>query len=131
MRVLMLSRTTPYLPTHERPRLAAAHLLDQLSARHALALIAPRGRAETPAQRAWAAVRAQRFVQPRAGSWRSTLTGAPGDGLGAMRTAALRIIREWVPDVVHLDGDTWTAIARCYESLWARTADAGHTAVAA
>ena len=50
MRVLMLSRTTPYLPTHERPRLAAAHLLDQLSARHALALIAPRGRADARAQ---------------------------------------------------------------------------------
>jgi hypothetical protein len=26
---------------------------------------------------------------------------------------------------------TWSAIARCYESLWARTADAGLAAVAA
>ena len=43
MRVLMLSRTTPYLPTHERARLAPAYLLDQLAARHAFALIAPAG----------------------------------------------------------------------------------------
>ena len=55
MRVLMLSRSTPYLPTHERARRAPAHLLEQLSGRHAFALVAPAARAETPAQRAWAA----------------------------------------------------------------------------
>jgi glycosyltransferase involved in cell wall biosynthesis len=111
MRVLMLSRTTPYLPTHERARLALAQLLEQLSGRHAFALIAPAGRAETPAQRAWAAGRVRRFIQPPAGPWRSTLTGAPGDGLGVMRTAALRTIREWAPDVVHLDGAALAPLA--------------------
>ena len=104
MRVLMLSRTTPYLPTHERARLAPASLLEQLAARHAFALIAPAGRGETPAQRAWAATRVTRMAQPPAGPWRQALTGAPGEGLVAMRAAALRTIREWAPDVVHLEG---------------------------
>src|SRR5262245_56392774 len=111
MRVLMLSRTTPYLPTHERARLAPAHLLDQLSERHTFGLVAPAGRAETPAQRAWAGGRVRRFVQPPAGPWRSSLTGAPGDGLGAMGTAALRMVREWAPDVVHLDGAALAPLA--------------------
>src|SRR5262245_59467727 len=111
MRVLMLSRTTPYLPTHERARLAPAHLLDQLRGRHAFALVASAGRAETPGQRAWAAGRVERFTQPSAEPWRSSLTGAPGDGLGAMRTAVLRMVREWVPDVVHLDGAALAPLA--------------------
>jgi len=111
MRVLMLSRTTPYLPTHERARRAPAHLLEQLSRRHAFALVAPAGRAETPVQRAWAAGRVRRFTQPPAGPWHSSLTGAPGDGLGAMRTAALRMVREWAPDVVHLDGAALAPLA--------------------
>ena len=112
MRVLMLSRTTPHLPTHERARLAPAHVLAQLASRHAIALIAPAGPAETPAQRAWAAARATRFTQPPAGSWRHPLTGVPGEGLTAMRTAALRTIREWAPDIVHLEGAVLAPLAR-------------------
>jgi glycosyltransferase involved in cell wall biosynthesis len=111
MRVLMCSRTTPYLPTHERARVAPAHLLEQLSGRHAFALVAPAGRAETPAQRAWAAARVTRLTQPPDGPWRASLTGAPGDGLGAMRAAALRIVHEWAPDVVHLDGAALAPLA--------------------
>jgi glycosyltransferase involved in cell wall biosynthesis len=111
MRVLMLSRSTPYLPTHERARRAPAHLLEQLSGRHTFALVAPAARAETPAQRAWAADRVQRFTQPPAGPWRPSLTGTSGDGLGAMRAAALRTVREWAPDVVHLDGAALAPLA--------------------
>jgi len=111
MRVLMLCRATPYLPTHERARRPAAHLIAELAGRHALAVIAPPGCGDTPVQRAWVASRVTRFTQPAPGPWRHPLTGAAGAGLLAMRAAALRAIWEWRPDVVHLDGGVLAPLA--------------------
>ena len=55
MRVLMLTQTTPHLPTHDRARLVPAYLLAHLAEQHQIALITPETPGDTPAQRAWAA----------------------------------------------------------------------------
>jgi glycosyltransferase involved in cell wall biosynthesis len=104
MRVLMLSQTTPYLPTHERGRLAPAYLLAHLAKRHAVAVIAPEARGETPTQQAWAAAVAAGTARVPAGRWRHPLTSAPAEGQTALRDAALRMVVEWAPDLVHLEG---------------------------
>src|SRR5881409_1338289 len=104
MRVLMLTQTTPYLPTHDRARLVPAYLLAHLAEQHQIALIAPEMPGDTPAQRAWPASVAAATTHVPVKRWRQTLTGAPADGLAAMRTAALASINAWAPDVVHLEG---------------------------
>jgi glycosyltransferase involved in cell wall biosynthesis len=104
MRVLMLTQTTPYLPTHERGRLAPAYLLAHLAARHAVAVIAPDARGETPAQQAWAAAVAAGTTRVPSGRWRHPFTSTPAEGLTALRDAALRMVIEWAPDLVHLEG---------------------------
>jgi glycosyltransferase involved in cell wall biosynthesis len=104
MRVLMLTQTTPYLPSHDRARLAPAYLLAHLAVRHAVAIIAPDARGETPAQQAWAAAVAACTTRVPAGRWRHPLTSTPAEGLTALRQAALRAVVEWAPDLVHLEG---------------------------
>jgi glycosyltransferase involved in cell wall biosynthesis len=111
MRVLMLTQTTPYLPTHERARLAPACLLRHLTGRHAVAVVAPDARGETPAQQAWAAALAVCTTRVPAGRWRHPLTSTPAEGLAAMREAALRAIVEWTPDLVHIEGTLLAPLA--------------------
>ncbi|HXD95090.1 MAG TPA: glycosyltransferase [Candidatus Acidoferrum sp.] len=104
MRVLMVTTTPPYLPTHDRARLAPASLLAHLAARHALAVVTLDARAETPAQRAWAATLGVRTMRAPAGRLRHPLRSAPAEGLTALAAAVRRAAAEWRPDLVHLDG---------------------------
>jgi len=104
MRVLMLTQTTPHLPTHDRARLAPAYLLAHLAGQHQIALITPEAPGDTPAQRAWASSVAAAVTRAPVTRWRQPLTGAPGDGAAAMRATARQVIAEWAPDVVHLEG---------------------------
>ena len=104
MRVLMLTQTAPYLPTHDRARLVPAYLLAHLAAHHQIALVAPEMPGDTPAQRGWAASVAAATTYVPVRRWRQSLTGTPADGLAAMRAGALGAIDAWTPDVVHLEG---------------------------
>jgi len=104
MRVLMLTQTTPYLPTHDRARMVPAYLLAHLAERHSIALIAPDRRGDTPAQQAWAASLVALARRAPVNRWRQSVTGAPGDGVAAFRKAALETVAAWAPDVVHLEG---------------------------
>src|SRR5438094_10169438 len=104
MRVLMLTQTTPYLPTHDRARMVPAYLLAHLAERHSIALIAPDRRGDTPAQQAWAASLVALARRAPVSRWRQSVTGAPGDGVAAFRKAALETLAAWAPDVVHLEG---------------------------
>jgi polysaccharide biosynthesis protein PslH len=103
MRVLMLATATPYLPTHERTRLAAAQLLAHLGARHAVAVLAPEAPGETPGQRAWPAGVAAWTRSVPAGRWRHPLSSTPAEGVAALRDAALRAVADWAPDLVHAE----------------------------
>lgn len=103
MRVLMVTQTTPYLPTHDRARLVCAYLLGHLAEQHRIALITPEMAGDTPGQRAWAASMAVTTTWVPVKRWRHAF-GAPADGLGAVRAAARAAIDEWRPDVVHLEG---------------------------
>jgi glycosyltransferase involved in cell wall biosynthesis len=104
MRVLMVTPTPPYLPTHDRSRLAPAALLTHLAPRHALGVVTLDTAAETPAQRAWAAARGVRTTRVPAGRLRHPLLNAPAEGLRALAAAVRGVAAEWKPDLVHLDG---------------------------
>src|SRR5216117_3185591 len=104
MRVLMLTQTTPYLPTNDRARLVSAYLLAHLAERHQITLITPDLRGDTPAQSAWASSLVTSAVRVPVKRWRQPLTGAPGDGIAAFRAVALQAIAASTPDVVHLEG---------------------------
>jgi len=104
MRVLMLTQTTPYLPTHDRARLVSAYLLAHLAEQHQITLITPDLRGDTPAQSAWAASLVASTVRVPVKRWRQSLTGAPGDAVAALRAAAVQAIAGSTPDVVHLEG---------------------------
>jgi glycosyltransferase involved in cell wall biosynthesis len=111
MRVLMVTQTTPHLPTHDRARLVPAYLLATLAAQHEIALVAPQTPGDTPAQRAWAASLAAAVTHVPVTRWRHALTGAPGDALAAVRAAVRRVMAEWAPDVVHLEGPLLAPLA--------------------
>ena len=104
MRVLMLTQTTPYLPTHDRARLVSAYLLAHLAEPHQITLITPDLRGDTPAQSAWAASLVASTMRVPVKRWRQSLTGAPGDAVAALRAAAVQAIAGSTPDVVHLEG---------------------------
>ncbi len=104
MRVLMVTPTPPYLPTHDRTRLAPASLLAHLAARHTLAVVAPDAPGETPAQRGWAAALGVRTIRVAAGRLRHPLRSVPAEGLTALAAAVQRVVGEWAPDLVHLEG---------------------------
>src|SRR6266850_718314 len=132
MRVLMLTQTTPHLPTHDRARLVPAYLLAHLAEGHEIALITPETPGDTPAQRAWASSVAAVVTRVPVKRWRHAL-GAPADGLAAMRAAARAAIDEWRPDIVHLEGTLLAPLAAalpvpvvigCRESAVRRARDA-------
>jgi len=111
MRVLMVTTTTPYLPTHDRTRSAAAHLLTRLSRHHAIGLLAPEARGDTPAQQAWPMAAAAWTARVPAGRWRHALTGTPAEGLAALRQAVVRAVADWAPELVHADGTLLAPLA--------------------
>src|SRR2546423_13603805 len=104
MRVLMLTQTTPYLPTHDRARMVPAYLLAHLAERHSIALIAPDRRGDTPAQQAWAASLVALARRAPVSRWRQSVTGAPGDGVAAFRQAAPGTGAPGAPRAVHPEG---------------------------
>jgi len=107
MRILIVSRSLPYLPCRHGPRARLARVLEALAARHDVALVAPVSPAETPAQRAWAQGRV---------AWASlvatTAASAADDPLAALAEAAARAAGEVAPDVLLLDGDAVAPLAR-------------------
>jgi polysaccharide biosynthesis protein PslH len=111
MRVLMVTPTPPYLPTHDRARLATASLLTHLAARHTLTVVAPERRGDAPVQRGWTATLGIRAIRVTAGRLRHPLRGAPAEGLTALAAAVRRAVDQWKPDVVHLDGASLAPLA--------------------
>jgi glycosyltransferase involved in cell wall biosynthesis len=111
MRVLMVTRTTPHLPTHDRARLVPAHLLAHLAGHHEIALVAVQAAGDTPAQRGWAASVATAVTHVPATRRRLPLPSARGEALAPVRAAALQAIAEWTPDVVHLEGTPLAPLA--------------------
>jgi glycosyltransferase involved in cell wall biosynthesis len=111
MRVLMVTPMPLSLPTHDRTRLAPASLLAHLAARHELTVVTPETPGDTPAQRGWAATRGVRTIHVAAGRLRHLLRGAPAEGLMALAAAGRRVVDEWAPDVVHLEGAALAPLA--------------------
>jgi glycosyltransferase involved in cell wall biosynthesis len=133
MRVLMVTATAPYLPTHERARLAPAQLLLHLSERHRLAVVTGDTPGETPTQRDWAASRGVRTRRVPGGPLRRGLRGVPAPALARLAAAVRRAVVEWAPDLVHLDGVllaplasalTVPAVVACRESSVRRAREA-------
>ena len=114
MRVLMVTPTPPYLPTHDRARLAPASLLAHLAARHALTVLTLETRGDTPAQRGWAAARGIRTIRVPAGRLRHLLRGVPAEGLRALAAAGRRVVDQWAPDLVHLEGAALAPLAAAF-----------------
>ena len=132
MRVLMVTEVPPHLPAHDPARLAPAYLLTHLAKRHRIALNTPEVPADTPAQRAWPTSLAAVTRVPLT-RWRQPFTGAPAEGLAAVRAVALKAVAEWRPDVVHLEGMLLAplaaalpvpAVVGCRESAVRRARDA-------
>jgi glycosyltransferase involved in cell wall biosynthesis len=112
MRILVVSPVLPHLPSRDAARLAPAHLVAQLSERHAVGVVAATAAGDTPAARAWLAARVTWLATPLAGRWRQPISGRPGEGLVALATAVRRARVELEPDVVHLDGARLAPLAR-------------------
>jgi glycosyltransferase involved in cell wall biosynthesis len=112
MRILVVSPVLPHLPSHDAARLAPAHLIDQLSTRHAIGVLAATVPVDTPAHRAWLARRTAWLETVPAGRWRHALTGRPASGLAALAAALRRATLEFRPDVVHLESTLLAPLAR-------------------
>ena len=137
MRILVVSPVLPHLPSHDAARLAPSHLIEQLSERHAVGVIAATGSADTPAARAWLGARAAWLETLPARRWRHPISGRPADGLAALAAAVRRAGVEFRPDVVHLEGTLLAPLARvagapsvlaCHESAALRARDAARCA---
>jgi glycosyltransferase involved in cell wall biosynthesis len=102
VRILILAQRAPYLPTHDRGRLAAASLLSQLG-RHTVAVVTVSESGDTAVQRAWPSSVAERVVRVPAGRGRHVVNGG-ADGLASLRAAAQQTAAEFLPDVIHVDG---------------------------
>lgn len=113
MRILIVSQMTPYLPCHDGFRVVAAHVLQNL-ARHQLALIAAAGPAETPEQQRWPIPFCGWTETVPAARWYHPLTGAPAEGVARLRTAVLRALERFAPDVMHLEGGVLAPLARVH-----------------
>lgn len=111
MRVLMVTPASPHLPAHDHARLLPAQLLAHLSTRHRLALVTAEARGETPAQQRWAAARGIRTRRAAGGRLRHPLRGVPAGGLAALGDTVRRVVDDWQPEVVHLDGTLLAPLA--------------------
>jgi polysaccharide biosynthesis protein PslH len=137
MRIMMVSPLTPYLPCSDGARLLPAQLLAHLEHHHTFGVVAPLCAEETPAQRAWTASRAAWLQLVPAGRWRHPLTGAPAEGVTAVREAIASAVERFEPDVLHLEGALLAPLARtggvptvlsCHESPPLRARDMGRMA---
>jgi glycosyl transferase family 4 len=137
MRILVVSPVLPHLPSHDAARLGPSQLIDQLSERHAVGVVAATAGPDTPAARAWLAARVAWLETPPARRWRSPASGRPARGLLTLADAVQRARREFRPDVVHLEGSVLAPLARvagaptvlaCHESAALRAREAARRA---
>lgn len=112
MRILVVSPVLPHLPSHDAARLGSSHLVDQLSERHAVGVVAATAGADTPAGRRWLSARTAHVLTVPARRWRHPLSGRPADGLAALAAAVRRAAGDLRPDVVHLEGSVLAPLAR-------------------
>jgi glycosyltransferase involved in cell wall biosynthesis len=133
MRILFVSPALPHRPSHDAARLVVAQLIDHLSARHTIGVVAASGPADTAAARAWLAARAAPVELVAARRWRRPLSGRPDHGLRTLAAAVRRASLAFEPDVVHLQSAVLAPLARvatapcvlaCHESLPAPARDA-------
>lgn len=134
MRILLVSPALPHRPSHDAARLLASQLIDHLSDRHAVGVVAATGPADTAAARAWLAARAAPVEIVPARRCRHPLSGRPDGGLRALAAALRRASAAFRPDVIHLEGALLAPLARvadapcvlgCHESPAARAREAG------
>src|SRR3989442_4976523 len=112
MRILIVSPVTPYLPSHDGARAVVAHLVRNLGSVHTVGLVAATTPADTPEQRQWASGLCAWTRVVSAGRWRSSLSLQPGEGVAGVRAAVLEAVRDFAPDVLHLEGSVLAPLAR-------------------
>jgi polysaccharide biosynthesis protein PslH len=112
MRILMVSQLTPYLPCQDGFRLVPAHLLRELTGRHALALVSAGAAADTPEQRQWAAPYCEVVETLPPMQWQQHLTPEPPVHVERARAAVDRMIKTFSPDVIHIEGAGPAPLAR-------------------
>src|SRR5205823_1859249 len=112
MRILIVSPVTPYLPSHDGARAVVAHLVRNLGSVHTVGLVAATTPADTPEQRQWASGLCTWTRVVSAGRWRSSLSLQPGEGVARVRAAVLEAVRDFAPDVLHLEGSVLAPLAR-------------------
>jgi glycosyltransferase involved in cell wall biosynthesis len=112
MRILVVTPALPHLPSREPARLAPAHLLEHLTARHTIGVVAAAMPGDAPAARAWVTARASWFATVPAHRWRRPLSASPADGLELLAAAVRRACAEFRPDVVHLESALLAPLGR-------------------
>ena len=112
MRILLVSPVTPYLPSHDGARTVVAHLIRSLASVHSLGLVSATTAADTPEQRQWPSGLCTwtRLVSSRRG--RHPLSLPHADDASRLRGAVLEGIRDFAPDVLHLEGSELAPLAR-------------------
>src|SRR5262245_16727841 len=112
MRILVVSPVTPYLPSHDGARTMVAHLVRSLAPVHSMALVSATTAADTPEQRQWSAGLCGWTRLVSAGRWRHPLSLHPAEGVSRLRDAVLEGVRDFAPDVLHLEGSELAPLAR-------------------
>jgi glycosyltransferase involved in cell wall biosynthesis len=113
MRILLVSPVLPHRPSAAgAARVFTSHLIDDLSARHTLGVVAATDPADTAMARAWLAGRAAPVEIVPAGRWCHAFSGRPGAGLRALAEALRRATAVFQPDVIHLESALLAPLAR-------------------
>jgi glycosyltransferase involved in cell wall biosynthesis len=112
MRILVVSPVTPYLPSHDGARAVVAHLVRSLAPVHAVGLVSATTAADTPEQRQWSSGLCAWTRLVSAGRWRHPLSLQPAEGVSRLREAMLEALRDFAPDVLHLEGSELAPLAR-------------------
>lgn len=117
MRLLMVSQMLPYLPSYDGFRLIPAHLMRQLSRRHEIHLVAPAEPEADQQRQGWAKEHC-RSVTLVDGTGAGTpglpalLLGRPGRIVERLLGPVQQVIRDFRPDVLHLEGPSLAPLAR-------------------
>jgi glycosyltransferase involved in cell wall biosynthesis len=112
MRILMVSQLTPYLPCHDGFRVVPAHLLRELTGRHALALVSASALTDNAEQQRWAASYCELVETLPPMRWRRHGTSTPPVDLEHARAVVERVVETWRPDVLHIEGAGPAPLAR-------------------